>query len=107
MQPARNLVGIAALSSVLLNLPPACALGHDDLGGADTSSAWMSTGMPRPLSRTEDAVIGVDFHNDFGGVSGKRLVNALSTDFIGPYGAGPESIVSIADVHARAFATRL
>jgi hypothetical protein len=47
VQPARDLVG------VLVELTARVQLGHDDLGRADALPLWISTGMPRPLSRTD------------------------------------------------------
>jgi hypothetical protein len=67
------------------------------------SSSCMSTGMPRPLSRTETAAIGVDLHRHGGGMAGQRLVDAVVDDLI-DHVVQARAVVGVADIHAGALA---
>ncbi len=61
--------------------------------------------MPRPLSRTSDAAVGVQLELDAAGVPGDRLVHGVVEHFGGE--VVQRALVGAADIHAGAAAHRL
>ena len=67
------------------------------------SSAWMSVGMPRPLSVTVHRAVGIERHRDQRRVAGQRLVDGVVDDLV-DHVMQAGAVIGVADIHARALA---
>ena len=59
--------------------------------------------MPRPLSRTVHGAVGIERHDDLGGVAGQRLVDGV-VDHLVDHVVQARAVVGVADIHARPLA---
>jgi hypothetical protein len=66
------------------------------------SSAWISTGMPRPLSDHGDRFVGVDGDHDLVAMAGQRLVDGV-IDHLEHHVVQAAAVVGVADVHSGPF----
>ena len=67
------------------------------------SSLWMSTGMPRPLSRTVTEPSALQHHVDAVAIAGQRLVDGVVDDLV-DHVVQARAVIGVADIHARALA---
>ena len=67
------------------------------------SSLWMSTGMPRPLSRTVTEPSPLQHHVDAVAIAGQRLVDRVVDDLV-DHVVQAGAVVGVADIHARPLA---
>ncbi len=66
----------------------------------------MSTGMPRPLSRTETELSAWILTVTAVGMAGQRLVDAVVDDLV-DHVVQARAIIGVTDIHARALADSL
>ena len=67
------------------------------------SSSWMSTGMPRPLSRTVTEPSAFSITSIAVAIAGQRLVDGV-VDHLVDHVMQARAVVGVADIHARALA---
>ena len=86
-----------------MNLPPACSRVSTTSAAETPSSSCMSTGMPRPSSRTVTLPSPFSVTSTAGGVAGLRLVDRVVDDLEG-HVVQAGAVIGVADVHARPLA---
>ena len=67
------------------------------------SSLWISTGMPRPLSRTVQLAVALKDHFDAVAIARERFIDRIVHHFV-DHVMEAGAVIGIADVHAGALA---
>ncbi len=97
VQAAGDLVG------VLVEFPAGVELGHDDFGGGH-AFALVDVGRNAAAVVADGAgTVGIEPHDDFLGVAGKRLVDGVVDDLI-DHVMQAGAVIGVADIHARPLA---